>query len=63
MPTVLHMSLLISTLGVESCARKEPRDADYLKASWLFCLIVNHSVECVILTNFHKTHHGALFGK
>lgn len=51
------MSQLIFTVGVESYASNEPHDADYLKPSWLFYLIVNLSVEC--FTDFQKTHHCA----
>lgn len=53
----LHMSHLMFTAGVESDASREPHNADYLKPSWLFYLIVNHSVEWI--TDFQQTHHCA----
>ena len=54
---ILNMPRLMCTVGVESCASKEPQDADYLKPSWLFYLIVNHSVEWI--TASHTAHHCA----
>lgn len=57
MRAILHMPRLMFTVGVESYSSKKPRDADYLKPSWLFYLIVNHSVEWIIA--LYKTHHCA----
>lgn len=57
MLAILHMPELIFTVGVESYANKEPQDADYLKPSWLFFLIVNHSVDWI--TDFQQTYHCA----
>lgn len=57
MRAILHMPRLMFTVGVESYSSKKPQDADYLKPSWLFYLIVNHSVDWI--TAFYKTHHCA----
>lgn len=52
---------LMFTVGVESYSSKKPQDADYLKPSWLFYLIVNHSMEWIIA--FCKPHHCAKIPK